>query len=74
MKRKIDPFYNCPGAWLGNMPDKDHKTGNIVVDPARIDPALSFLKRRFHVTGTSIFMAYSGTAHPGIKIDIARKE
>ena len=68
-KRADDLFHACPGSWFGNMPHDGQAYGNVVVNPARIDPALRFLRRRFRVIRTAIYVA----PNPGIVIEIEPK-
>lgn len=62
-------FYNCPGAWYGNMPEQSSvNDGNVTVDASLILPATTYLKRYYRVKGTR-----SSRESGGIVIDITVK-
>lgn len=58
---------SIPGGWYGNDPgtfENEPKRGNVVVDPAEIELALRWLKRRARITNTGV----TSTINPGVSI------
>lgn len=63
MKKEIT--HRIPGGWYGNDPGwfpPDYKLGNVVIDPALLVQALTWLKRRAEIIKTEI----SSDINPGI--------
>ena len=51
-------FYDCPGAWVGNMPGSMPSipnSGSIVVDAEKAIMAIRFLNRYYTLTGSSAY-------------------
>jgi hypothetical protein len=67
-------FYNCPGAWYGNLPRPDDgiTTGVITVKIEAAMYAIDYLRKRYHVTGTSA-PTYGITSPAGIMIHFEMK-
>ena len=57
-------FYNCPGAWVGNMPGDVAGSflnrGHIVVDSEMVVPAIKFLSRFYVLTGSQVSRTHDG--------------
>lgn len=47
-------FFECPGAWYGNMPGSFGPRGNITVDVTKIVEAILFLSKRLKIVGSRL--------------------